>query len=871
MHHHQPHRSRALYLFPLLLGLSGLPSPGANAQQNAAPAQGVRSSSIEEVIVTARRREESMQDTPIAVSALSADSMRDRGIRDMGDLSKSVPSLQIASPQSTQVFIRGVGERTGFARVDPTVGIYLDGLYIPQTDGALLDAFSISSVQVLRGPQGTLFGKNTTGGAIVMSLEKPSQEFGGSLSGGIGNYNRREISGAVNLPITDRFAVKLGLSASKADGYIKDISGYETGNEDNITAIFQSRWDPSDELSMDTLLYLGESDETVLGGNCVLNNSNAMVINGLYLQFPGDTDPTDPSAWEENCKANSREALGDLTTNLGANAAVSLEQRNILFGHTIDWAYAQDHALKFIVGAQSGLEKGPLQTNDSDGGPALLLGSYNIDDSERDTYSLELQFNGSFFNSRLNYSSGLFYMNQQNTEQNAQLFGLAGLDSQTLLQLGAGTLPTQPLLGGVPFVGVFSGPLTVSDFELENDTFAVYSQLTADLTDALQLTVGLRYTREERDSRLELISADADAIANTLTGVHMGDNGPVTFGPPVNGLHPCLCAWAQDPVSVAQSLFPDADGNGIPDYPLDYENTQKERMAGSFSKTTPMASLSYDLGSLSLFSDTLGLDSAMVYATWSQGFKSGFFEPNGTDDLRRVEPETVENRELGLKVDAFDRSLRINAAIYQMDYEDQQLFQVTVDSSGAIGTVFKNVGESVITGGEIEVTWLPTPNLLFNVSASRNDYDLKRFDDLDTLSLVVGSQVTVDRSDEPFPVSPEDTLAIGAQYSLDTDLGVFTVRADYSYKSDIYLGLDPESYDAYQRDKSLSGQEAYSVTDLRLSWTNIPGDTSIALWASNIFDERYTVGPVSTAGTTGTFTTAYGAPRMYGLQVSKMF
>lgn len=869
-------RNRFFWTLPAALTLIAT-SGGVHAQEEsgALQSQSKRSDQLEEVVVTARRREESLQDAPVAVSAFSGDAMREKGFTNIGDLTKSVPSLQIASPQSTQIYIRGVGERTGFVRVDPTVGIYLDGLYIPQTDGALLNVLQISSVQVLRGPQGTLFGKNTTGGAIVMTLEKPSQEYSASLTGGFGNYNLRDLSGTINGGLSDNFAASLGFSAVKADGYTKDISGYETGNEDSVTGIIQTRWDYSESLTVDSMFYYGKSDETVLGSNCELVNVDALTVNGLYIQWPGDTSPSHPSpstpsAWADNCNANSEEVLGDLTTNMGKDAALALTQTNMLFGTTLDWALAENHNLKFLVGWQDGLEEGPLQTNDSDGGPQFLLGSYNIDDSDRDSYSLELQLNGSLFDSRVTYSSGLFYMQQTNSEQFGALFGLAGLDGQTLAELGSGTQPTAPA-GSVPFVGIFSGPLVLSDFDLENETFAIYGQASADLSEHLQLTAGIRYTREYRDYQLEIIGPDRDAISSRMVGTHTGPYGPVTFGPAVEGLHPCACTWAQDPVAVAHSLFPDADGDGVPDYPLDYTNTQKERRAESFSKTTPMITLSYDLTESSWFSDTLAADSAMIYATWSIGFKSGFFEPNGSDGLLRIEPETVENSEIGFKMDALDRTVRFNAALYQMNYDDQQLLQVSVDSSGAVGVIFKNVGESVITGAEAELTWLPAAGWLINISASRNKYDIKKFDDVSIMSLVLGDKETIDRSNENFPVSPEDTLAFGIQYMWDTDFGVITPRIDYSYKGDIYLGLDSKSWDVYQEDKALAGQEAYGITDARLSWSNFEGDTSIALWVRNVFDERYTVGPVATAETTGHFGKAYGAPRQYGVQIRKEF
>ena len=185
----------------IALGLSISPFTNAESAADNTLQKGV----LEEVLVTARKRSESMQDIPIAVTAISADSLRERGISNTSELTKSVPSLEIRKGQANQIYIRGIGERTGFARVDPTVGVYLDDLFLPRSDGQLLDTVDIASVQVLRGPQGTLFGKNTTGGAMVVSLQKPDAEPAAYVEAGVGNYAQRRLKAGVNWPISDHF------------------------------------------------------------------------------------------------------------------------------------------------------------------------------------------------------------------------------------------------------------------------------------------------------------------------------------------------------------------------------------------------------------------------------------------------------------------------------------------------------------------------------------------------------------------------------------------------------------------------------------------------------------------------------------------
>lgn len=854
-----------------------LASPSTSAQQTANTDTAFQKGVLEEVVVTARRRSESIQETPVAVTALTGDDLRERGLQNISDLTKSVPSLQISSPQSNQVYIRGIGERTGFARVDPTVGFYMNGLYLPQTETALLDAIDIANVQVLRGPQGTLFGKNTTGGAMIIELAPPEEERGGYIEFNVGDYGRRDAKGSISIPLGDTLFSRFTVATRHADGYIEDIGGYDTANTDRQSFIAQLDWRPSDTLSVNSLLFYGRSDEKIPGVNCKINNEDSLVQNGLYIMFPGDTDPTNPTAWKENCEANDQDKLGDLTTNMGDNPPIDKVKESGILMTSLNWSLSETLDFKLIGGLQRAEVEGPYATNDPDAGPEDLLAAYQLDDSPRDSYSIEAQFNGTLFDSRVSYSSGLFYMYQKNEEQFGSLFGIAGLDSSTLAQLGAATsgapvAPTRPTVPGVPFVGVFTGPLKILDFDLEYHTAAAYLQSSWDVTDNFQLTGGIRYTEEKRTAGLTTISADAEAIAQRIQGTHIGANGvPITFGPSAQGLHPCSCSWLQDPVRVAFDLFPDTDGDGVPNYPLDYDGATQEEKSRVFRKWTPMVSGLYTLDDSISWMESLNINSAMVYATWSLGFKSGFFEPRGVDGLQLVEPEEVENREIGLKLDMLERSLRVNLAAYSMLFTDQQLLQVTVDSSNNLGIIFENAAKSTIEGVELEVTWAASANLLFMFNASSNKYEFNDFTDLDTMSVVLNRPMVIDRSNEPFAVSPEDTVALGVEYHFNTPIGVITPRLDASYKSYIYYGLDAASQPVFEKNPELTGQEPFVVVDLRVGWQINDGEKNLAFWMRNVADERYTIGPISAAESTGNFHTTYGEPRTFGLEYRQNF
>ncbi|MFT5575528.1 MAG: iron complex outermembrane receptor protein [Bermanella sp.] len=847
----------------LLIALCASYPVSAQTSSTASGGKNRNASSLEEIIVTARRRRESLQETPIAVSAMSGAELEERGIINVKELTKSVPSLEITESIANLIYIRGVGQRTGFARVDPTVGVYLDNIYLPRADGQLLDTVDVENIQVLRGPQGTLFGKNTTGGAMVMTLEKPSDTTEGYVSGSLGNYNRQTLRAAYNTPITDSLFARVAFNYIKDDGYFKDISQGESNSSKNRQSLMlQTRWDASSNVSVDSLLYFGRVRERLAGTNCKVSNPDGLFINGLYLMWPGDTDPSNPKAYAENCESNSAERLGDLTSNMGPKSLMDKELDTILLASTVDWQLSDDLAFKLVFGAREA-KKGPLISSDQDGGPANFNESHSTTDSDRNSYSVEFQINGSMFESRVNYTAGLFGMQETNTEEFTLINSLNGIDASTLAQIAGGQEPTRPVAPVTPLVGIFVDPLLISQFDLKNVTLAAFLQASWDMTDNLELTLGGRWTAETRESDLVVTGSDRAAIGQRLLTSGLG------FGPAVEGFNPFLGSWLQDPVGLAMSLFPDANGDGIDDFPLASEPTQRSNRKETFEKFTPMVSLSYQLPE-SLIEDSF-LDSVMTYGTWSTGFKSGFFEPRGVDGLARVEPEEVENLEVGIKIEALKRSVRINFAVYQMDFDNQQMIQVDADSRNNLIVIFDNAGRSEISGSELEVLWIPMPSMAINLAASKNEYRFTEFLDNNLMQAVLGNQVSVDRSDEPFPVSPEETLSIGIQHAFITSIGTFIPRLDYSYKSKTYYGLDRGSYTAYKRDESLAGQDAYTVLDARLSWESINGSTSVAAFVKNLTDERNLVGIASVGDSLATFFQTYGEPRMLGMDVKWRF
>tara|TARA_R110001592_G_scaffold63586_12_gene195056 strand:+ start:2948 stop:5512 length:2565 start_codon:yes stop_codon:yes gene_type:complete len=827
-----------------------------------------RSGVLEEVLVTARKREENIQETPLAITALSGKDLKDAGIENINELSKSVPSLQINKGQSNQIYIRGIGERTGFVRVDPTVGVYMDGLFLPRADGQLLDTLDVASLQVLRGPQGTLFGKNTTGGALVLTLEKPSDQFEGYIEAGIGNYQARKIRGAINVPISDTFLTRISANVAKNDGYMEDSgAGSSSNSSDGKSILLQTRWDASDDFTLENLLFFGSSDEVMTNTNCNIVNDDALFVDGLALLWAGDTDASQGTAYRENCESNSRERQGDLTANKGEHPRLNKKFDSILFGATGTWVVNQDLSIKAVLGLRTATE-GPIMSADNDGGPEDYNEAFNVGDSDRNSLSLELQLNGSAFESRLNYTTGIFFAAEDNDEIFGLLTNFVGLDATSALQLAAGQDPTRPLspLGTVPVVAAITGdPLLKNEFTLKNQSLAAFFQASYDVTEAFQATLGVRWTEETRTSELKTVGTDMTDVENRLTGT--GRFTPLVGQP---GFYSFNGRWAEDPVRIASDLYPDADGDGIPDFVYDEANPTYAKADEVFRQVTPMVSLSYSFADYVL-ADTF-IDVATTYVTWSNGFKSGFSEPRGVDGLARIEPEEVENLEIGIKTDMFDRSMRFNVAAYRTDYKNIQLITVSSDTSGNLIVVFTNAGQAVIEGAEMELSWLPLPGTMITLNYSNNNYYYEEFTDTNLKELSLRqNRVEVDRSAEPFPATPGESAALGIMYSLETGFGTITPRLDVSYKGPVFFGLDASSAVQYGNDSALAGAKEYVLADFRLSWTSKAGSTRLTAYVKNITDERFIGGTVAVADSLGTFNQSYGDPRIFGVDMSYNF
>ncbi|MGI9317350.1 MAG: TonB-dependent receptor, partial [bacterium] len=753
---------------------------------------------LEEVIVTARKREETLSETPVAVSALSGAMLEDIGVRDLADLRKVVPNIDVYGGNGTggagNVFIRGVGARNTGVNFDSGVGIYLDGVYVSRPDGALLDNTDIQSVQVLRGPQGTLFGKNTTGGAVLYTMNKPSDQFEGTAQVNVGNYNRRDGKVVVNVPIVqDKFYTRLALSSVNRDGFVENLlDGKDYTDEHRNSGMLQLRWLASDRVLVDFNFSGSRTDQRSRGQKCLTATGIPGAGWQSTLQDASIVIPSTGQSIQEHCQDSEAlgidEMLSDLTNN---NYKVDVWTA----AATVDWEVTDVLSLKSIT-AYRNTDAGQASDLDAIGIPLLNRSNFDapIDENRKtEQFSQEFQFTGRAFNDTVDYVVGVFGFLERSTAGIAN--GRTG-----------------------PFFNSLNNPdwafllNNATELFTDNRSASAFSQVDWNFADAWRLTVGLRYTWESRELERNVFVPEVSTLA--LPGF-----APATQLTFANGFYD----------------FPDGAVSYNPNHQhvLDTDPISQQSNSLSDSRWTPMASIQY------LFDGVGAIDSGTTYFTVSQGFLSGGLSESldlFTNEIPSYEPELVTNFELGFKMDAFDRKLRFNTALFHMLYKDRQLTSVRINpQTGQIAGTTINAAKSTISGLELETLYLPIANLQLTFNAAFNRGEIQEYDDIRLVtpgSLPDGNcegpippgvdACPVDRSDEDLPRLPNQNYYVAAQYAWITDIGSIVPRLQYSLRKDVDNCFDFSScktgiYKVDQKDLSarlswISPQSSWRLT-----------------------------------------------------------
>lgn len=816
---------------------------------------------LEEIVVTARRREEGLQDTPVAVSALTGEELGDLGITALADLKTVSPSLQFASSleKSPSIFIRGVGQRSASFALDPGVGLYLNGIYIPRQDTQLLDAVDVASVQVLRGPQGTLFGKNNIGGAVLVDTLRPvADEFSGKVDVSVGDFGRFYQRVSVNTPLpVEGMALRVAYDRKSLDGFIRNRDGGPDlldEQRDGLSA--RLIWPATEALEVDLFAYLSRTRERGLPVSCRLQDPDAVVQQLLYrdAQFPRAADA---------CLAS--EAAARRGEVFQTRDTVIYEIDNHITALTLrygfDWGDLQSiSSYGFQDNFKRGTDPDGSATAAIQGGSVAtrrIVGATQfIPDEERSQFTQEFKLDWSAWDDALDLTAGVFVAHESldNAVFGANI-GEEGFAGVTLAAAGGqflrgspvATLPSlSDFIGSEGMVFPFFGNFDyVSD--LVNDTYAVFAQGSWEVSERWELTLGARYTVEEREREVRNYIADFDAYAAALNA-QIGSS-PLIVTPVTH-----LQGGIFSPVPEAQFFAYQAPQ-------AQYGPPQVFTGDVRFSRLTPNAILSFRFPDE--WNEAAGLDSALTYLTYSEGFKSGGLEIRGISALSEFEPEVVRSTELGFKIEALDRRLRLNGAIYHLDYTDLQV-ELAEAGEGLVSTVLflDNAGSARVSGVELEATLLLES---WTLSASYALTD-GRFVDYTLLTNTSQGVQPVDRSGEPFPLVPENTASLMLRYDWQTAVGEFAPMLQAYYRDELFTGLD---FAAIQYDSSTIPDQW--TVNARMSWTPLNPAWRLAGFVNNVLDDHYYVGGAAVSDQIGNASYQPAPPRHFGLELSWSF
>ncbi|NKJ45063.1 MULTISPECIES: TonB-dependent receptor [unclassified Novosphingobium] len=768
---------------------------------------------VGEIVVTAQHRTENIQKVPIAISAFSGESLQQRGLGKISQVAAFTPNVEIktsaafaGSSQILAASIRGIGQNDFSFNLEPGVGVYIDGVYFARSLGAVVDLLDLQQMEVLKGPQGTLFGRNTIGGALNITTRAPDKNFRYAFDATVGSFSRTDVRGSVDLPLVeDKLLSQVSFSVKKRDGYqrqiafpgaagtVNDLGSYVTaGNQSGGT----TRGDENQVNLRGKLKWIVNPDLNVLlEGDYTHVDQGARPIT-LIKTFAGGSDGTLFSAYN-GCVAGAAPAF--LCSKRGTVGTSFYGATNRLFisdafvtgnidttyargsnydklktwggSATVDWTLSSNAAIKSI----SAYRELHSSFGSENAGTPFGAGDASFTMNQAQT-SQEIQLISSAFDNRLKSVAGLYYFNE------------------------TGNLTDMPVLGE-GLVQIYGRNYFL------NDAYAAFAHEHFDVTDRLGVTFGLRYTKE--DKRFEGQQKDLNSFFLRSRGYD--PNLPL---PP-----------------SAKALLPDPnDPTRI--FPLGV-NRQ------SFSNASIKAGLEYKLA-----------PAIMTYYSYSQGFKSGGWTARLTDvisppnDISQLtfKPEKAQTHEIGLKSTLFGRKLRLNIAAFNTDYTDIQVTQFV-----GISPVIKNAGKALIRGAEAEAQGQFGE---FSINASLG------YMDAHYTYLAPGVTYSVQSA---LVNTPKWSATLGGLWHHDLGDGkAISTNLDYTYKSNSHPDAENSPYLQSGNVGLLNGSISYTAKDDRIGLT---------FGVQNMTDKRYVTGGFdqSGVGQIGFVSATYSPPRQWYL------
>ncbi|GGZ88469.1 TonB-dependent receptor [Novosphingobium arvoryzae] len=671
---------------------------------------------IAEIIVTAQRSETKLQDTPLSIVAVGGPELERQGTDSLAGFDTFIPNVTIGGTAAQgnaiiNVAIRGIGGAPqGFITQEGAVGIYVDDILFARPNGALLDLLDVERVEVLRGPQGTLFGRNTAGGAIRYVTKQPADKLEGSIKVAAGQRDRFDVSGMLNLPLGDTLAARFSFAKKSRDGYVRRIiDNSYVGGGDSTTMRGQLRWNPTSRLEVGLsadLIRTSDNGQPSLSTNFSPTDLYPAALYGVSI--PGDPPPS-PAAY------NSLRATAPLSvspsgyTNAASDFAFYYGQvrgKYEIYGGltpdlnkfksygltgTIAYELTDNLTVKSLTGYR---DIDQIQNQDWDRTPIPLV---QLNDTTNIEYfTQELQLNGSFFDNRFKWVAGAFYYWDDSINIRRRFDPSAGANSASQGDVGKGSFESK---------------------HIKTESVALFTQGTFAVTDALSLTGGVRWGEDKktftsfREGRGQVCIAGGQRVAAVGT--------------------PASCPAGSVSTPAAQTVN------------------------GKWSSVSPRFSIDYRWS-----------PEIMTYISAAKGYKGGGFNdgiqtrcyrsPLPDCGLNEYMPENLWTYEAGIRTDLFDRRVRLNLTAFLTKYKDQQ---IQLADPGPPPLVYTVNGDSTVKGFEAEFLASPVQDLVLKASLGYVDagYD----EDIRGASGAVAITPAV-----PFYRSPKWSYTLGASYKV---------------------------------------------------------------------------------------------------------
>jgi len=788
------------------------------------------------ITVTAQRREESLQDAAIPINAVSGEDLSRAGVVDATQLNKVAPALYVPEAGGANVgyFIRGVGNFANNGYTNPAVAFNLDGVYIGRPSSTVASFLDVNRVEVLKGPQGTLYGRNATGGAVNVIPNAPRLGvFEGSVSAQYGNYDAVNLTGVLNLPVGDNVAARFAAAYADRDGYFSD----GTGSAKDLALRGQLLFDITPEID----LRLSGDYSTQKGTGPGLN------IDGVYTFAPFTPGATVPN-WRF---IPAPENVSEPFTGLHAPQTLAFIRANAtaapLYSPVEGYAYPSRDDEYWGLNAELNVDLGAAEL--------VVIPAYRRSE-------LDNQFNGPPFRGALN-------------RDKAEQFSV-----ETRLSGNAGAL--EWLLGGYYFdesvkgVNSYNQFATVSfqNFETSTQSLAIFGRASFSVTDDLRLVGGIRYTDEDRSIDALSIAATGVCLVQPAAGPPRCPQVPnipvgLTLQDSLSQLNPALFP-AGSPLTAASpyGAFPYGPfGQFGPQALLILDPTTIDRSAGD-EEVTWRAAVEYDV-----------TPDNLLYASFETGFRAGGF--NLTFGQEEYDPEYIDAYTIGAKNSFFDNRLQLNLELFYWKYEGQQLAALGVDDRGNNSFYTRNVGESSIKGAEMDFQLLATLTTLLRGGVQYLDatYDSFQYDQVDLsaagdppnfLTPVTGCDYTqnmgpprtftIDCSGKPALNAPKWTVNLGVEQTFAFPGFDLVAAIDGRYRSNRVVGFN-------YLPTGNSGQDV--TVDASLSLVPPDRGFNATLFVRNLTNEAmpslYQLGAANVASVT------LEPPRTYGLRVGYDF